>query len=103
MSQMGRSHALPRHGIAVCFTPVSGIDSRNQALPSRARSGSQRLPRPSGLVLLPSQPALRVRAIPRADMNYVSRCRLSKQELSGALVGPAALLLAVLGQILSHL
>jgi len=33
-----------------------------------ARSGSQRLPRPSGLVLLRSQPALRVRAIPRADM-----------------------------------
>ena len=61
-----------------------------------ARSGSQRLPRPSGLVLLRSQPALRVRAIPRADMNYVSRCRLRKQELSGALVDRAALLLALL-------
>src|ERR1700724_2557937 len=29
-------HALPRRSIAVCFTPVSGIDSRSQALPGRA-------------------------------------------------------------------
>src|ERR1700719_1222670 len=29
-------HPLPRRSIAVCFTPVSGIDSRSQALPGRA-------------------------------------------------------------------
>jgi hypothetical protein len=34
-----RLHTLPHRSIAVCFTPVSGIDSRSQALPSRAISG----------------------------------------------------------------
>jgi hypothetical protein len=38
MSLEGQLHALPRSSIAVRFTPVSGIDSRSQALPSRARS-----------------------------------------------------------------
>jgi hypothetical protein len=38
MSLMGQLHALPRRSIAVRFTPVSGIDSRSQALPSRAKS-----------------------------------------------------------------
>jgi ribonuclease Z len=32
-------HALPRRSIAVCFTPVSGIDSPSQVLPSRANTG----------------------------------------------------------------
>jgi hypothetical protein len=36
MPASGQWHALPRRSIAVCFTPVSGIDSRSQALPSRA-------------------------------------------------------------------
>jgi hypothetical protein len=40
-SEKGQLHALPRRSIAVCFTPVSGIDSRSQALPSRARSGCE--------------------------------------------------------------
>ena len=31
-------HALPRRSNAVRFTPVSGIDSRSQALPSRANN-----------------------------------------------------------------
>jgi hypothetical protein len=35
---MGQLHTLPHRSIAVCFTPVSGIDSRNQAFPSRAMS-----------------------------------------------------------------
>src|ERR1700730_1189456 len=38
MSALGQLHALPRRSIAVCFTPVSGIDSRSQGLPSRANS-----------------------------------------------------------------
>jgi hypothetical protein len=37
-SEMVQLHALPRRSIAVCFTPVSGIDSRSQALPGRANS-----------------------------------------------------------------
>jgi hypothetical protein len=40
MSQLGQLHALPHCNIAVCFTPVSGIDSRSQALPSRAKAQS---------------------------------------------------------------
>ena len=36
MSASDHLHALPRRSIAVCFTPVSGIDSRSQALPGRA-------------------------------------------------------------------
>jgi molybdate transport system substrate-binding protein len=39
ISAWGQLHAFPRRSIAVCFTPVSGIDSRSQALPGRARSG----------------------------------------------------------------
>src|SRR6202048_5267378 len=39
MSLVDQLHALPRRSIAVCFTPVSGIDSRSQALPGRAKSG----------------------------------------------------------------
>ena len=64
--------------------------------PRRFNDLKRSIPGISRLVLLRSQPALRVRAIPRADMNYVSRCRLRKQELSGALVDRAALLLALL-------
>jgi hypothetical protein len=41
MSQLGQWHALPRRSIAVRFTPVSGIDSRSQGLPSRANSGCE--------------------------------------------------------------
>ena len=36
MSESGHFAALPQCSIAVCFTPVSGIDSRSQGLPSRA-------------------------------------------------------------------
>ena len=32
-------HALPRRSIVGCFTPLSGIDSRSQALPGRANCG----------------------------------------------------------------
>src|SRR3984893_12500317 len=39
ISATGHFAALPRCSIAVRFTPVSGIDSRSQALPSRATSG----------------------------------------------------------------
>ena len=39
MSESGQLFALPHRSIAVRFTPVSGIDSRSQALPSRATSG----------------------------------------------------------------
>jgi hypothetical protein len=39
MSAWGQKHALPRRCIAVRFTPVSGIDSRSQGLPSRANCG----------------------------------------------------------------
>src|SRR6202011_1538038 len=39
LTATGQKHALPRRSIAVCFTPVSGIDSRSQALPSRANCG----------------------------------------------------------------
>src|ERR1700730_5216094 len=38
MSGRGPLHALPRRSIADRFTPVSGIDSRSQALQSRANS-----------------------------------------------------------------
>jgi hypothetical protein len=38
-SGLGHLHALPRRSVAVRFTPVSGIDSRSQALPSRAKTG----------------------------------------------------------------
>jgi hypothetical protein len=38
-SAVGQLHALPHRSIAVRFTPVSGIDSRSQGLPSRAMSG----------------------------------------------------------------
>jgi hypothetical protein len=40
-SAAGQLPALPRRSIAVCFTPVSGIDSRSQALPDRANSDHQ--------------------------------------------------------------
>jgi hypothetical protein len=94
MSALGQTRSFGDVG------SMSGLPPKPErfvtACRTSARSGSQRLPRPSGLVLLRSQPALRVRAIPRADMNYVSRCRLRKQELSGALVDRAALLLALL-------
>src|ERR1700738_5315899 len=36
MTASGHLHALPRRIISVRFTPVSGIDSRSQALPGRA-------------------------------------------------------------------
>jgi hypothetical protein len=36
MPAWGHFSPLPRRSIAVCFTPVSGIDSRSQALPGRA-------------------------------------------------------------------
>jgi hypothetical protein len=39
MATMGQLHALPHRNIAVCFTPVSGIDSCSQGLPGRAISG----------------------------------------------------------------
>jgi hypothetical protein len=39
----GHLHTLPRRSIAVCFTPVSGIDLRNQALPSRANTGPEQV------------------------------------------------------------
>jgi hypothetical protein len=38
MSAQDHLHALPRRSIAVRFIPVSGIDSRSQALPSRAKA-----------------------------------------------------------------
>src|ERR1700730_5741510 len=37
-SAQGHLHALPRRSIAVRFTPVSGIESRSQGLPSRAKT-----------------------------------------------------------------
>jgi hypothetical protein len=37
MTGVGHLHVLPRRSIAVRFTPVSGIDSRSQALPGRAK------------------------------------------------------------------
>jgi hypothetical protein len=37
MTAWGQWHALPHRSIAVRFTPVSGINSRSQALPSRAK------------------------------------------------------------------
>jgi hypothetical protein len=43
MSARGQWHALPRRSISVRFTPVSGIDSRSQALPSRANSGREQV------------------------------------------------------------
>jgi hypothetical protein len=39
MTATGHLSPLPRRSIAVRFAPVSGIDSRSQALPSRATSG----------------------------------------------------------------
>jgi hypothetical protein len=36
-------HALPRRSISVRFTPVSGIDSRSQALPGRAKTGREQM------------------------------------------------------------
>ena len=38
-SATGQLHALPRRSIAVCFTQISGINSRSQALLSRATCG----------------------------------------------------------------
>jgi hypothetical protein len=40
---LGQLFALPRCSIAVRFTPVSGIDSRSQALPSRAITGREQM------------------------------------------------------------
>jgi hypothetical protein len=40
---MGHFHALPHRSIAVRFTPVSGIDSRSQALPGRAMTGREQM------------------------------------------------------------
>jgi hypothetical protein len=42
MTAWGQLHALPRRSIAVRFTPVSGIDSRSQALPGCAISQHMR-------------------------------------------------------------
>jgi hypothetical protein len=42
MTAGGQWHALPRCSIAVRFTPVSGIDSRSQALPGRAARNTLR-------------------------------------------------------------
>jgi hypothetical protein len=41
MTGLGQWQVLPRRNIDGRFTPVSGIDSRGQTLPSRANSGSE--------------------------------------------------------------
>jgi hypothetical protein len=43
MSASDHLHALPRRSISVRFTPVSGIESRSQALPSRAITGREQM------------------------------------------------------------
>jgi hypothetical protein len=43
MTASGQWHALPHRSISVRFTPVSGIDSRSQALPSRAITGPEQV------------------------------------------------------------
>jgi hypothetical protein len=48
MTASGQLHALPRCSIAVRFTPVSGIDSRSQALPGRATTGREQMQQASG-------------------------------------------------------
>src|SRR3984893_768964 len=50
MSALGQLHALPRRSIAVCFTPVSGIDSRSQGLPSRANSRPEQVQQTANLL-----------------------------------------------------
>ena len=39
LSELGQLPAFPPRSVAVRFTPVSGIDSRSQGFPSRAKSG----------------------------------------------------------------
>jgi hypothetical protein len=49
---LSQKPALQRRSIAVRFTPVSGIDSRSQALPSRAITG---LPAPQQICIVSAQ------------------------------------------------
>jgi hypothetical protein len=49
-SELGQWHALPRRSIAVRFTPVSGIHSRSQGLPSRANSGREQMQQSAGTI-----------------------------------------------------
>jgi hypothetical protein len=59
MAATGQLFALPHRSIAVRFTPVSGIDSRSQVLPSRATSGREQMQQKNNLYLVALAGALR--------------------------------------------
>jgi hypothetical protein len=55
MTGLGQNLRLPHRTIAVRFTPVSGIDSRSQALPGRARTALMHCNKTVGVALPPSR------------------------------------------------
>jgi hypothetical protein len=78
--RFGRDRLSTNVRFASIPTVNSGLWDLSRCARSKSQRHSKAIRRPSASIRIR---ALGVRAIPRAEMNHVSRCKLRKQQLSG--------------------